>query len=58
MAIISRPTQDRSFSVRSENPTWIHPLETFHLSMDYDQFELEVIRPYLWTAWIRRADHA
>ena len=26
--------------------------------MDYDQFELEVIHPYLWTAQIHRADHA
>ena len=58
MAIISRPTRIQSSSVGSENPTRIHPLETFRPSMDYDQFELEVIRPYLWTAWIRRADHA
>ena len=58
MAIISRPTRIRSSSVGSENPTRIHPLETFRPSMDYDQFESEVIRPYLRTARIRRADHA
>ena len=58
MAILSRLTQDRSFSVGSENPTRIHPLETFRPSMDYDKFESEVIHPYLWTARIRRADHA
>ena len=42
----------------SENPTQIHPLETFRPSIDYDKFESEVICPYLWTAWIHRADHA
>ena len=54
MAIISCPTQNQSFSVGSENPTWIHPLDP---SMDYDQFESEVICPYLRTAQIRRVDH-
>jgi hypothetical protein len=58
MAILSRLTRDQSFSVRSENPTQIHPLETFHPSMDYDKFESEFICPYLRTARIRRADHA
>ena len=58
MAIISHLTQDQSFSVGSENPTWIHPLETLCPSMDYDQFELEVICPYLQAARIHRADHA
>jgi hypothetical protein len=58
MAILSRLTWDHSFSVGSENPTWIHPLETFHPSMDYNKFESEFIRPYLRTAQICRADHA
>ena len=58
MAIISHLTQDQSFSVGSENPTWIHLLETFCPSMDHDKFELEVIHPYLQTARICRADHA
>jgi len=58
MAILSRLTRDQSSSVGSENPTRIHPLETYRPSMDYDRFESEVIRPYLRTARIRRVDHA
>ena len=58
MAILSCFIWDQSFSVGSENSTWIHPLKTFCPSMDYDKFELEVICPYLWAAWICRAGQA
>jgi hypothetical protein len=58
MAILSCLIQDCSPSIESESSTQIHPLKTFHPSMDFDKFELEVIHPYLREAHSHRLDQA
>jgi hypothetical protein len=58
MPILSRFTRDSSTAVNPDERIPIHPLDTFRPSMDYPQFESEVIRPYLREARARQTYHA